>query len=146
MVAYCIHLRQYLSNATSQSFSISAGLSASLVSLCVTWQGANLVPYLRPQVRSHSLLHKHLICHRCQSEQIRLPTAESARNALLLLLLPSPPPTLLPYMFITNTRKTHLPRPAALFTRLTYMREYTYKLQSHKKKPSTLAFGGHLCT
>lgn len=51
---------------------LSAGLCLS-VSLRVTWQGANLGPYLRPQLCSHSLLHEHLICHHCQSEQIRLP-------------------------------------------------------------------------
>lgn len=73
------------------NLSLPAGLCLS-VSLCVTWQGANLGPYLRLQLCSHSLLHKHLICHHCQSEQIRLPTAESARSSLF----PSPPSTSLP--------------------------------------------------
>lgn len=80
MVAHCINCSQYLSASTSQSFTLRWTLPLCLsVSVCVTWQGANLAPYLCLQLCSHSLLHKHLICHHCQSEQIGLPTAESAR-------------------------------------------------------------------
>lgn len=75
------------------NLSLPAGLPAFSVCLCVTWEGANLGPYLRLLLCSHSLLHKHLICHHCQSEQIRLPTAESARPPLLPLLPPSSLPT-----------------------------------------------------
>ena len=78
------------------NLSVSAGLS---VSLCVTWQGANLGSYLSLQLCSRSLLCKHLIYHHCQSEQIRPPAAEST----------DPPPPLItenqpPCMCITNTQ------------------------------------------
>ena len=92
------------------NLSLSAGLGLS-ASLCVTWQGANLGPYLCLQLCSHSLLHKHLICHHCQSEQIRLPTAESARPPSSS----SPPPTRPPYVYVTNTR-TVLPHPSSPYT------------------------------
>ena len=40
---------------------------------------ADLGPYLCLQLRSHSFLYRHLICHHCQSEHIRVSAAESER-------------------------------------------------------------------
>lgn len=62
--------------STSLNISIPGSL---LDSLRVMWQSADLGPYLCLQLRSHSFLHQHLICHHCQSEQIRVSAAESER-------------------------------------------------------------------
>lgn len=86
------------------NLSLSAGLCLS-VSLCVTWQGANLGPYLCLQLCSHSLHHKHLICHRCQSEQIRLPTSGSARP-------PSSPRPRQPASLHVHYRRSHHASPS----------------------------------
>lgn len=71
------------------NLSLATGLCLSF-SLCATWQGANLGPYLCLQLCLHSLLCEHLICNHCQSQQIKLPAAASAQ------------PFSCPYMSITN--------------------------------------------
>lgn len=61
-------------------FSVNISIPGSLLdSRCVMWQGADLGPYLSLQLCSHSFLHQHLICHHCQSEQIRVSAADSER-------------------------------------------------------------------
>lgn len=70
------------------------------------WQSADLGPYLRLQLRSHSFLHQHLICHHCQSEQIRVSAAESERP-------PSSPCPWQPVCLLVRHQHSHLDSPSS---------------------------------